>query len=325
MFDFIRRRLSVRLSLLLSIVVVPALALVALMVIVHEGRVVESLVLKEAKTATLQGAAAYGLILDTAIDTKALTLDEILDPVNEEIQFTGANGEPIHVEDVRYRSKLSTYVKAHGVQQWEDATRAAGNFIFASGMDRRGLVPVTNAFQDLPPRGDATPESAAWDRIHSRGGRQYVKAEQIAAAGFRGNPDSPTLVQSYPRDTGERAWDVAAPIFVKGKHYGGFRVGVSRDRIVQQYHDLTVGLSLLFGTIALVFVGATLWLSWHYVSPLRALAARANAISTGEDPQLLGTRISTTDTTEVGEITRSLNRMRLSLSAAMQRIERKDS
>ena len=317
----LRHRFSVRLSLLLSIVVVPSLAMVAVMVIVHEGRVVEDLVLKEAKTAALQGAAAYGLILETAVDDKALTLSDVLEPVKERLPFTDPDGNSIHVEEARYRTKMSVYLKERGVQQLEDSIREAGNFIFASGMDRRGLVPVTNAFQDAPPRGDATPENAEWDRAHSRGGRQYTGPEQTAASGFEGNPNARTLVQPYPRDTGEMAWDVAAPIYVKGKHFGGFRVGVSRDRIVRQYHDLTVGLTLLFSLIAAAFVGVTMWLSWHYIKPLSMLANRANELSTTLDPEVLCDRIRSSDPTEIGDMSRSLDRLRMSLSLAMARVE----
>ncbi len=244
------------------------------MVILHEGHVVEDLVLKEAKTAALQGAAVYGLILDTAVDTKALTLSEILEPAKEKLSFPDpvVPGKLLHMEEARYGTKMSMYLKEHGVQQWEDSIWQAGNFLFVSGMDRHGFGPVTNAYQDAPPRGDATSEDAAWDRVYSRGGRQYTDVEQLAAAGFEGNPNARTLVQPYPRGTGEVAWDVAAPIYVKGKHFGGFRVGVSRDRVVQQYHDLTVGLVLLFSLIAAVFVGIRSRLARRSIHPSGQLA-----------------------------------------------------
>lgn len=326
MFNFIRRRLSVKLSLLLSLVVIPSLTVVALMVVDREVVVVESLVLKEAKTAALQGAAAYGLVLDTAVDSGALSLEDVLGPDKEEIHFTDAEGNPLHVEEMRYTNKLSVYVRAHGVQRWEDATKAAGNFIFVSGMDRRGIVPVTNASQDAPPRGDIGPwgwhpADAAWDRIHSRGGRQYTGSEQVAAAGFRGNSNAMTLVQAYPRDTGEEAWDVAAPIFVKGHHFGGFRVGVARDRISQQHHDLTFGLALLFSLMAGTFIGVVFFLVYVHIRPISSLAMHVRQLSMSGDSDDLAVRLVSSDVSEVGEMTRAVNLLRASLYAAMTRIE----
>ena len=33
------------------------------------------------------------------------------------------------------------------------------------------------------------------------------------------------LLQTYKRDTGEVMHDLSAPIYVKGRHWGGFRIG----------------------------------------------------------------------------------------------------
>ncbi len=323
MFNFIRCRLSVRLSLLLSAVLLPALALVALAVIRNESVVVEDLVLKEAKTAALQGAAAYGAILSTAVDSGSLTLGEITDPVYEEMKFFTEDKQPLHLEDKRYHTRVGDYADAHGIKELQDATKQAGGFLFATGMHRRGLVLTGHSGVDLPPRGDATPESAAWDRAHSRQKRMFTGVEQLQAAGFLGNANAPTIVLPYPRDTGQMAWDVSAPIYVKGQHFGGFRVGVSRDLILRRNLSLTVDLALMFGAVGLVMVGFLLLVSWHHIRPLSALADRAEAISLGVE-DVLSEQITTTDKTEVGRVTKAVNRLRLSLSVAMHRLDRKN-
>jgi methyl-accepting chemotaxis protein len=35
----------------------------------------------------------------------------------------------------------------------------------------------------------------------------------------------PYLLQTYRRDTGEIMHDMSAPIYVQGRHWGGFRIG----------------------------------------------------------------------------------------------------
>ena len=40
-----------------------------------------------------------------------------------------------------------------------------------------------------------------------------------------GSHDLPFLVQTYRRDTGEVMHDISAPIVVRGRRWGGFRVG----------------------------------------------------------------------------------------------------
>jgi methyl-accepting chemotaxis protein len=40
-----------------------------------------------------------------------------------------------------------------------------------------------------------------------------------------GSNKEPFLLQTYKRDTGEVMHDVSAPIYVRGRHWGGFRIG----------------------------------------------------------------------------------------------------
>jgi methyl-accepting chemotaxis protein len=35
----------------------------------------------------------------------------------------------------------------------------------------------------------------------------------------------PFLIQTYRRDTGEIMHDISAPVYVNGRHWGGFRIG----------------------------------------------------------------------------------------------------
>jgi len=38
------------------------------------------------------------------------------------------------------------------------------------------------------------------------------------------------LLQTYKRDTGEILHDLSVPIYVKGQHWGGFRMGFKSSR-----------------------------------------------------------------------------------------------
>ncbi len=324
MFDFIKRRLSVRLSLVLALLVVPCMGMVGTLVTVREVQIVQSSVLQEARTAAIAGALAYGAVLDAAVDSKTLTLEDILSPVYEEMPFTDENQKPIHPEDARYHTRLGDYTDHMGVQNIQDTISRSGHFMYSSGMDRRGYVATAHSWQNEPPRGDATEETRAWDRVHSRGKRMYDKNEQISAAGFLGNAKTPTLTQEYPRDTGEMAWDVVAPISCKGRHFGGFRIGVPRDRIDQQRQDLIIGLFVLFGMLTIVFTVFVFWQVRRHIGPLRELTMRIDSMSSSADYLDLSERISSNDPTEVGDLSRSVNRLRGCLYGAMERLDKLD-
>ncbi len=40
-----------------------------------------------------------------------------------------------------------------------------------------------------------------------------------------GKHEMPFLIQTYRRDTGEIMHDISAPVYVNGRHWGGFRIG----------------------------------------------------------------------------------------------------
>jgi hypothetical protein len=59
------------------------------------------------------------------------------------------------------------------------------------------------------------------DRVCNRTKRLFNDPVGLAAARNR----QELLMQIYYRDTGEKMWDISAPVYVKGKHWGAFRIG----------------------------------------------------------------------------------------------------
>nr|WP_226912392.1 MULTISPECIES: hypothetical protein [unclassified Halomonas] len=45
-----------------------------------------------------------------------------------------------------------------------------------------------------------------------------------------GAHEKPLLLQTYKRDTGEIMHDLSVPIYINGKHWGGFRVGYQPEK-----------------------------------------------------------------------------------------------
>ncbi|MCE8024662.1 methyl-accepting chemotaxis protein [Halomonas sp. MCCC 1A11058] len=87
---------------------------------------------------------------------------------------------------------------------------------YAIGIDRRGYIPTHNHSVSQPPTGDYE-----HDLKFCRNRRIYEDA-----TGQRcGSHEQTLLLQTYKRDTGEVMHDLSVPIYVEGKHWGGFRVG----------------------------------------------------------------------------------------------------
>jgi nitrate/nitrite-specific signal transduction histidine kinase len=112
-------------------------------------------------------------------------------------------------------------------------------------------------------------------------------------------------------------WDVSAPVFVKGKHWGGFRVAVSMERIAARQRELLRTLIATFGVFALVTVGAVYVVIRRAMRPVVALTRAAEAISMGDE---LDTPIRSGSIDEIGKLTKTIDRLRVSMKAALARL-----
>jgi len=96
---------------------------------------------------------------------------------------------------------------------------------FCAAVDRNGYLPTHNRKYSEPQR----PDDPIWNNAHCRNRRMFDDATGLAAARNR----QAILIQTYRRDMGGgqivSMKDIAAPIYVKGKHWGAFRIG-TEDR-----------------------------------------------------------------------------------------------
>ena len=89
-------------------------------------------------------------------------------------------------------------------------------FVYAGAVDRNGYFPTHNRKFSAEPTGDIKK-----DTLHSRSKRIFNDPVSKRC----GNHNLPFLIQTYRRDTGEVVHDISSPIFVRGKQWGGFRIG----------------------------------------------------------------------------------------------------
>ncbi|MEM9908095.1 MAG: DUF3365 domain-containing protein [Cyanobacteria bacterium P01_D01_bin.44] len=96
-------------------------------------------------------------------------------------------------------------------------------------------------------------------------------------------------------------------------------ISVPAERVLKNARQ---SLVLILGTFIIIFAIATflvnLWLKRHVVRPINRMAMTAEAVSMGDTKA----EFVQTSKDEVGKLTESFNRMRMSLQMAMQRIER---
>jgi methyl-accepting chemotaxis protein len=102
----------------------------------------------------------------------------------------------------------------------EEVLAADPRITFCAAVDRNGYLPTHNLIYSKPQRADAV-----WNAANCRNRRIFNDRAGLAA----GRNQRPFLLQTYRRDMGGGTFvlmkDVSAPIPVKGRHWGGLRIG----------------------------------------------------------------------------------------------------
>jgi methyl-accepting chemotaxis protein len=154
-------------------------------------------------------AAAHEIeaILENAIITNRISETDLFDEKYERIP---------NVEPPKYHTRFDKLTDELFPKVQETLLDRHPEFVYAGAVDRNGYFPTHNKKFSAPLTGD--PKK---DMVFSRSKRIFSDP-----VGKRcGNHNLPFLLQTYRRDTGEVMHDVSAPIIVRGKQWGGFRIG----------------------------------------------------------------------------------------------------
>lgn len=155
------------------------------------------------------GAEQIGKLFEQAIQEGKLGESALFDKKRDPI----ANTDP-----QQYSSNFDRYTDQAFPAIQEAIKNSHGAVVFAIACAPDGYVPTHNREFANPPTG-----KREVDLVKSRSKRLFNDRTGIRC----GNHTEDMLLQTYRRDTGEIMHDLSVPIYVKGKHWGGFRVGYS--------------------------------------------------------------------------------------------------
>jgi len=299
----IRRKLSLKVSLVLGVLMLGLTGCALAVITWRETNQLEELTLQKARLVASQAAHQWGDMFDSAIDAGDLTVTQVFDRAYVEIRGYAWPNE-------RQRKYHTAYdgITDGRVLTFQDRILQQEDFVYAVGADVNGYIPTHNSNATKALTG--SPEA---DGPNNRTKRIFNNEVELTAAK---NTD-PSLQQIYHRDTGETMWDVATPIYVKGKHWGGFRLGVSMRRIDRLKHSNMLVLFGVFGVFTAVTISAIAFLIRRAMTPVVQLTAAAEQIGLGEG---LDQPLKSMFVDEIGQLTKSLDRLRVSMKAAMARL-----
>ncbi|MEI6208213.1 MAG: methyl-accepting chemotaxis protein [Desulfuromonadales bacterium] len=145
--------------------------------------------------------------IEKALKDGSLTLDALFDRTYVPISNTNPP---------KFTSRFDTFFDRMISPIQEDIVKRDDKMLFAIAVDNNGYLPCHNLRYCKPLTGD--PE---FDKNNNRTKRMFNDRTGIRCAR---NTDG-FLLQTYRRDTGEVLNDMSFPIFINGRHWGGFRIG----------------------------------------------------------------------------------------------------
>jgi len=154
-----------------------------------------------------QAAAAVGQLLAKAVKDGRITTEKLFEQTYSPIPNT--KPQKYHTPSDKLADDLLPALQEPILEQHQHVA-------YAITADRKGYVPTHNRRYSQPLTGDAKV-----DLINNRTKRIF----DDPVGGRVGAHELPYLLQTYRRDTGEIIYDISAPIYVNGRHWGGFRVG----------------------------------------------------------------------------------------------------
>lgn len=267
----LKRRLVLRVALIIFVVFGLVLTLYSAVMIAETTGSLERAATEKGIAMARQGAAMAQYVFETAIRNGQLTEAELFDSPLEEIPGTNPK---------KYRSRYDAFTDAT-LKPLQDVFLQSPGVTFALAAERSGYVPTHN--------------------VEERSKRLFNDPVGLAAAQNASKP----LVQDYRRDTGERIADISSPIFVNGRHWGAFRVGLSKAALDQAALSIWLRYGLLGTGVILL---ESLLIGWLLQRALRPLKAMEQAVASVADGNL-AQRIEVTSEDEVGRIGMSLRRM----------------
>jgi methyl-accepting chemotaxis protein len=166
-----------------------------------------------AKMPEIVKRAAEGIsqILDKALDSGRIKMEDLFDDKYQPIPNT---------KPQKYKTRFDAFTDQAFLPLQEQLVDSYKWLVYAISCDRKGYVPTHNRLFTQPLTGNAKV-----DFVNNRTKRMFDDP-----VGKRcGDHELPFLLQTYRRDTGEIMHDISAPVYVGGRHWGGFRIGYKTD------------------------------------------------------------------------------------------------
>ncbi|VVO24846.1 methyl-accepting chemotaxis protein [Pseudomonas fluorescens] len=155
----------------------------------------------------LEGVGQIAAQFEADIDQGRVSLEDLFDRNYQAIPKT---------TPAKFQTRFDRYADQVLPAIQEPLLARHEGLVFAIACTQQGYVPTHNKIFSQALTGDVQV-----DTLHNRTKRKFADRTGIRC----GSHQQPVLLQTYTRDTGELMHDLSVPIMLKGRHWGGLRLG----------------------------------------------------------------------------------------------------
>jgi methyl-accepting chemotaxis protein len=296
LYRWISSLVGLKIATALFIILSLIMAVATFLLVTNRSTALRQQMELRARAMTVLGARSMSLALEQALADGTFTADQLFDTDYRRITA----GPLAKSAAPKYHTAYDQFLDAHILPLEDAVLEQDASVLFAVLVDRNGYLPTHNSRYSLPLTGD--PQQ---DRTGNRTKQIFADPVGLAAARYDGSDGGGVLRQEYHRDTGELVWDFAAPVTVKGRHWGAFRVGFSNASMEQQVARLRNTLLWSVGVIQAIIFFSLWFVLTYFVRPLKRLTGVAEQLANGQLDQQI--EIETHD--EIGQLGQAFNRM----------------
>lgn len=161
----------------------------------------------EMKDIAVQAVSEIQATIENAIKQGSISMNDLFDRDYQEIPNTNPT---------KYSTRFDQFTDKVLPNIQEPILTTNSQIIYAGAVDNNGYFPTHNKRFSKPLTGNYDT-----DMVNNRTKRIFNDP-----TGSRcGSHTEPFLLQTYKRDTGEVMHDLSVPIYIQGRHWGGFRMG----------------------------------------------------------------------------------------------------
>lgn len=244
------------------------------------------------KEASIFGAKSVGTTIENAINFRILTRMDFFDS-----QFVPiANTDP-----QEYETKFDRYLNGALSPLFNEYIKSE-DIVYARAVDLNGYVPVKNIIDD-------TGQNPVIDTF----GKQILLDDRINKASL---DDKKGLVQIYTNENDVVITEFSSPIYVKGVRWGTFIVGY-KDYPAANFSTFFTPL-LLFGYIIFLLISTVVifLIINYFLAPIAQLLEMTASAAEGNIDEEIQVAVNS----DLGELGRAINRLRISMKLAIDRI-----